>query len=195
MRNGICFYVMMVVVLMVAAGMVVLVIVVGVLCTGSGISGLYRSGWYFGVAWGFCGRGGRRSGTGGGMCCEASLVVCKWEERFLWRFSLMSVEMNELNVGACLFGIVIWADCFVLLEHDFMEKMAGVEVVAEVFVIEIEDVVRAGFVVFRYGCFGNMTGARVVIQVIVGVLVWWGWSVVWERVWEFVVQAIEERVW
>ena len=107
----------------------------------------------------------------------------------------MSVEMNELNVGACLFGIVIWADCFVLLEHDFMEKMAGVEVVAEVFVIEIEDVVRAGFVVFRYGCFGNMTGARVVIQVIVGVLVWWGWSVVWERVWELVVQATEERVW
>ena len=44
MRNGICFYVMMVVVLMVAAGMVVLVIVVGVLCTGSGIGGLYRSG-------------------------------------------------------------------------------------------------------------------------------------------------------
>ena len=44
MRDGICFYVMVVVVLMVAAGMVVLVIVVGVLCTGSGISGLYRSG-------------------------------------------------------------------------------------------------------------------------------------------------------
>ena len=107
----------------------------------------------------------------------------------------MSVEMNELNVGACLFGIVIWVDCFVLSEHDFMEKMAGVEVVAEVFVIEIEDVVRAGFVVFRYGCFGNMMGARVVIQVIVGVLVWWGWSVVWERVWALVVQAIEERVW
>ena len=45
MRDGICFYVMVVVVvLMVAAGMVVLVIVVGVLCTGSGIGGLYRSG-------------------------------------------------------------------------------------------------------------------------------------------------------
>ena len=38
---------------------------------------------------------------------------------FLCRFSLMSVEMNGLSVGGCLFGIVIWVDCFVLLERDF----------------------------------------------------------------------------
>ena len=46
---------------------------------------------------------------------------------------------------------------------------------------------------------GNMMGARVVIEVVVGVvvlvLVWWRWSVVWEWVWELTVRAIEERVW
>ena len=44
----------------------------------SGRGGLCRrSGWYFDVGWGFCGGGGRRSGTGGGVCCEPS-AVCEW---------------------------------------------------------------------------------------------------------------------
>ena len=42
-----------------------------------GGGGLYRGGWYFGVGWDFYGGGGGRSGTGGGMCCEASPVLCE----------------------------------------------------------------------------------------------------------------------
>ena len=61
----------------------------------------------------------------------------------------MSVEMNRLSVGACLFGIVSWADCFVLLEHDFFGEMVGadvvMEVVAKAVVVETVDVVQAGF--------------------------------------------------
>ena len=38
---------------------------------------------------------------------------------FLCRFILMLVEMNGLSLGGCLFGMVIWADCFLLLEPDF----------------------------------------------------------------------------
>ena len=41
----------------------------------------------------------------------------------------MSVEINGLGVGACLFGMVIWVDCFVHLEHDFVGKMIGARVV------------------------------------------------------------------
>ena len=48
----------------------------------------------------------------------------------------MSVEMNGLSVGACLFGTVIWADCFVLLERDFLGKMVGADMVMEV-VVEV----------------------------------------------------------
>ena len=32
-------------------------------------------------------------------------------------FSLKLVEMNGLSVGRFLFGMVIWADCFILLKH------------------------------------------------------------------------------
>ena len=53
--------------------------------------------------------------------------------------------MNGLIVGACLFGMVIWVDCFVLLESDFVGKMVGadlvMEVVVEVVVGETVDVV------------------------------------------------------
>ena len=39
---------------------------------------------------------------------------------FLCCFRLMSVEVNELNGNGCLFGIVILADCFLLLKRNFL---------------------------------------------------------------------------
>ena len=88
----------------------------------------------------------------------------------------MSVEVNQLSMGACLFERVTWVDCFVLLECNFLMKMVAtemlMEVVAEVVVVESADVLRAGiFVFFRCGCFGNMMNLRVVIEVGVGVIV------------------------
>ena len=47
--------------------------------------------------------------------------------------------------------------------------------------VEGVDVVRAGFFVFfRFGCFRNMMGERVVIEIVVHVLVlvWWRQSTV-----------------
>ena len=38
-------------------------------------------------------------------------------EYFLGHFNQKLVEMNRLSVGEFLFGMVIWADCFVLLER------------------------------------------------------------------------------
>ena len=109
----------------------------------------------------------------------------------------MLVEMNGLSVGACLFGMVIWVDCFVFLEHDFVGKMVGADVVMEV-VVEVVmgdavDMVRADFVFLRRGCLAKTMGARVVIQVVV--LVKWMWSVVWGWVWELMVQTIGGMVW
>ena len=53
--------------------------------------------------------------------------------------------MNGLCVGGCRFGIVIWMDCFVLFECDFLGKKVGtdmvMEVVVEVVVVEAVDVV------------------------------------------------------
>ena len=60
----------------------------------SGGGGLYKSGWYYGVGWSFCGGGGWRSETGGGMCCEGSPVVWKWERIFFVSFS-SDVSWNE----------------------------------------------------------------------------------------------------
>ena len=66
-------------------------------------------------------------------------------EIFLRCFSLMSFEMNGLSVGACLFGMVVWLDSFVILKRDFLGKMVGsgvvMEVVVEVVVAEGVDVV------------------------------------------------------
>ena len=81
--------------------------------------------------------------------------------------------MNVLSVGSCLFELVIWADCFVLLESDFLGKMVGAEVVIEVvvkgFVGEAVDVVGADFFVFlRHCCLEKMMRARVVIEVVGG---------------------------
>ena len=65
---------------------------------------------------------------------------------FLCRFSLKLVEMNGLSVGGFLFGMVIWADCFVLLEWGFLGKVIGtdvlIDVVVEVVVVEAVDVVQ-----------------------------------------------------
>ena len=52
----------------------------------SGGGGLYRNGWYFDVGWGFHRGGGGRSGTGVGVCCEASPVVCEWVGIFFVSF-------------------------------------------------------------------------------------------------------------
>ena len=107
--------------------------------------------------------------------CVVRLVLCcaNGKEYFLCYFSLMSVEMNGLSVGGYHFGMVIWADCFVLFERGFLGKMVGTDVLmdmVEVVVVEAVDVVRAGsFVFFRCGCLGYMTGVRVVIEVICGV--------------------------
>ena len=38
-------------------------------------------------------------------------------EYFLGHFNQKLVEMNRLSVGEFLFGMVIWADCFILLER------------------------------------------------------------------------------
>ena len=64
----------------------------------------------------------------------------------LCRFKMKSVEMNALSVGGFPFGMVIWADCFVLLERGFLGKMVGMEVLIEAMVeVLVLDVVQAGF--------------------------------------------------
>ena len=88
-------------------------------------------------------------------------------------------------MGGCFFGMVIWVDCFLLLESDFRGKMVGtdvvIQVVVEIVVVEAVDVVLAGFFVFsRHGCLGDIMDVKMVIEVVVGVVVlmWWRWSVV-----------------
>ena len=95
---------------------------------------------------------------------------------FLCCFSLKLVEMNGLSVGGFLFWMVIWVDCFILLEQVFFGKMVGtemlMEVVVEVVVVETVDVVQVWFIVFFWrGCLGDMMGVRVVIEVAVGAVV------------------------
>ena len=134
------------------------------------------------------------SGTNGGVCCgaccEAIPVVCEWEGYFLGQFSLKLLEKNGQSVRGFLFWMVIWVNCFVLLERGFFGKKVGVDVlmdvVVEVVVVQIVDVVQAGFFVFLWhDCLGDMVGVRVVIEVVVGaavlvgavVLLWWRWPV------------------
>ena len=63
----------------------------------------------------------------------------------LCRFGLKSVKMNGLSLGGFLFGMVIWADCFVLLEQG-LGKMVGrdmlIDVVVEIVVVEAVAVVQ-----------------------------------------------------
>ena len=101
---------------------------------------------------------------------------------FLRCFSLKLVEMNGLSVGGFLFWIVISADCFILLERGFLDKMVGADVLLDVVavkivVVETVDVVQVWFCVFLAWLFGDMMGVRVVIEIVVGVvvLVWWCW--------------------
>ena len=68
-------------------------------------------------------------------------------------FSLKSVEINGLSVVGFLFGMVMWVDCFVFLEWDFLDKMVGADVlldvvVVEVIVVETVNVVKCGFLSF-----------------------------------------------
>ena len=67
-------------------------------------------------------------------------------------FSLKLVEMKGLSVGGFLFGMVIWADCVVLLKRRFLGKMVGVDVlmdvVVEVVLVVAVDVMQAGFLSF-----------------------------------------------
>ena len=68
-------------------------------------------------------------------------------------------------MGACLFGMVIWVDCFAILERDFLGKEVGVdvvmEVVIEVVVVEAVDVVQAGFFcLFQAWLFGEDSGCK-----------------------------------
>ena len=83
---------------------------------------------------------------------------------FLCCFSLKSVEMNRLSVGGFLFGMVIFADCFIFLEWGFLGKMVGadvlMDVVVEVIVVETVDVVLWFFVFFRCGCLGGYDGCE-----------------------------------
>ena len=208
MRNGTCVCVMVMVVvvaLMVAVGIVVLVVVagvvvlvivvrelctrvvevVGILCIGAvevdstGVIDIIVLGVVFVV------EVVERVELVVGCIVRLILWCANGRRHFLCCFSLMSVEMNELSVGECLFGMVIWADYFLLLEGDFWGKMVGtdvvMEMVVEVVVVEAVNVVRAGFFPFsRRGCLGNMMDVKGVIKVVIGVvvLVLWRWSVV-----------------
>ena len=86
--------------------------------------------------------------------CFVRLVLWCMNRRgyFLCPFNLKSVEMNGLSVDGFLFWMVTWADCFVILEQDFLGNMVGMgmlmDVVVEVVVVEAVDVVQAGFFVF-----------------------------------------------
>ena len=68
-------------------------------------------------------------------------MVCKWKRIFVCCFSLKLVEMNRLRVGRFLFEMVIWVDCFVLLECIFLVKMVGagmfMDVVVEFVVVRL----------------------------------------------------------
>ena len=82
---------------------------------------------------------------------------------FLCCFNLISIEMNGLSVGGCLFGMVIWVD-FLFLERKCL--------VVEVALVEAVDVVRVGFLdLSRLGCLGYIVDVKVVMEVVVGVVV------------------------
>ena len=49
--------------------------------------------------------------------------------------------MNGLSVGEFLFGMPIWADCLILLEGRFLDKMVGADILLDVVVVEVVVVV------------------------------------------------------
>ena len=73
--------------------------------------------------------------------------------------------------------MVLWGDCFILLERGVFDKMVGADVyfgvvVVKILVVETVDVVQVWFFdFFRRGCLGDMMSVRVVIEVVVGVVV------------------------
>ena len=40
--------------------------------------------------------------------------------------------MKGLSLGGFLFGMVIWEDCFILLEQSFLGKIVGADVLMDV---------------------------------------------------------------
>ena len=69
-------------------------------------------------------------------------------------------------MGGFLFGMLIWADYFILLEGGFLDKMVGVDVlldvvVVEVVVVETVDVVQVWFFIFFWCvCLGGYDGCE-----------------------------------
>ena len=84
---------------------------------------------------------------------------------FLRWFSLKSMEMNGLSLGGFLFWMVISADCFILLERGFLDKMVGADVLLDVVavkivVVETVDVVQVWFCVFLAWLFVGYDGCE-----------------------------------
>ena len=179
MRYGICVFVavavlvvvvvvvlilaMRVVVLMVVLGIVVLVMVVRESCIGVvGVVGVLRIGALEVDCAGVVGN----LVLGGvflvevaegvelvkGCVVRMALWCVNGMGHILCRFSLKSVEMNGSSLGGFLFGMMIRADCFVLLERGFLGKMIGtdvlMDVVVEIAVVAAVDVVQAGLLSF-----------------------------------------------
>ena len=95
-------------------------------------------------------------------------------------FSLKSVETNVLSVGGFFFGMVIWGDCFILLEWSSLDKMVRADVlldmvVVDIVVVETVDVVQVSF--FWRVSLGDMMRVRVLIEVAVGLWCWCGGGV------------------
>ena len=87
----------------------------------------------------------------GGCIVRGAVRLVLWSVNgtgyFLCCFRLKSVEMNGLSVGGFLFGMVIWADCFILFERGFLSNMVGADMfldvqVVETIVVETVDVVQ-----------------------------------------------------
>ena len=74
---------------------------------------------------------------------------------FLCFFSLKLVEMNGQSMGGFLFGMVIWGDCFVLLELGIMVKMVHADMLMDV-VVEAVDAVQASRVFCHFLAFSGM---------------------------------------
>ena len=83
---------------MVAVGVVVLLIVVGVLCIGAV----------------------QVDCTGVADILVLGFLWWRWWKKWNWWVCV--------SVGGFLFGIVIWMDFFVLLEHDLLGKIVGVNI-------------------------------------------------------------------
>ena len=189
MRDGICVCVAVVVavvvaalmitlgvvLLMVAVGVVALVIVVRVLCIGVvGVVGVLCIGAVEEDCEGMVDilvLGGVFvvevvEGVEPVGCVVRLLLWCaNGRGYFLCRYILKSVEMSGLTLGGFLFGMAIWANCFVLLECGFLSKMVDVDmlmdVVVELVVVEAMDLVQAGFFcLFPVWLFGGYGGCE-----------------------------------